>query len=108
MNANDNTIAHALRAGGRAAGDGIEWAAALTETTPLRPVSVWGRDGWDLGRWPLGGWSPQGRSSTPCGSWRRMRRTRRSGGARALRPSPLGRFLSRLRETSERDAVWAP
>ena len=38
---------------GRVAGDGLEWANALSAHTPLSAVASWGRDGWDLGRWPL-------------------------------------------------------
>ena len=43
----------ALTEGGRAAGDGLEWATALSAHTPLSAVASWGRDGWDLGSWPL-------------------------------------------------------
>jgi hypothetical protein len=46
-------LTRALVEGGRVAGDGLEWAAAVSAHTPLSAVGTWGRDGWDLGRWPL-------------------------------------------------------
>ena len=52
MTATD-TLAERLKAAGRIAADGMEWAAGVDEHTPLRAVPSWGRDGWDLGRWPL-------------------------------------------------------